>query len=71
MIVIVIDKEIVCNGCKHCWHSVGKCTVKPIHKKVGKYQWNEYTILNSVVLNGKKYLLRNKNCCTGYKRKGD
>ncbi len=62
----VIDKELICNGCKHCWHAIGKCTAKPAYHKFGKYKWNTYTALNCVVLNNKKYILRDKECCTGY-----
>lgn len=63
-----IEKELVCNGCKHLWHKCSKCTALAKKKRLGKYSWFEHKDLNSIVLNNKKYVLKDSTC-PGFVRK--
>lgn len=63
----LISKDLCCNGCKHCWYKENKCTAKAIHHKLGNYEWDEFITLNSIQYEQKKFLLRDKEICTGYK----
>ena len=57
-----IEKELVCNGCKHLWHSCAKCTALGEKKTAGGFTWREHKPLNSANINKKKYVLRDANC---------
>ena len=63
-----IDKELVCNGCKHLWHKCAKCTALKTVCKKGKYSWDEHKPLNTYVANGKKFVLKDV-ACPGFIRK--